>query len=119
MSAARSTRRDVGRHEVVILQPMMSNGSRDRSAEIVEAFLDGRPDRTRQAYGNDIKEFAAFLGCEPADAVARLLAGGPRAAAALVIDYAVDLRRGGRAPATVHRRLATLRALVGSVADAG
>ena len=98
---------------------MVSDGSRDRAAALIAEFLDGRPDRTRQAYGNDIKEFAALLGCAPADAVARLLGGGSRAARALVIDYAVDLRRRGRAPATVQRRLATLRALVGSVADAG
>lgn len=98
---------------------MVWDESSDHAAALIERFLDGRPDRTRRAYGGDIREFADFLSCTPADAVARLLRGGSQAAGALVIDYAVDLRRRGRAPTTMNRRLATLSALVGFVADAG
>lgn len=91
----------------------------DRAAALIARFLAGRADRTRQAYSTDIEDFANFLECAPAEALARLLRGGPQAAGAVALDFAVELRRRGRATATVSRRMATLRALVGSAADAG
>src|SRR5215471_62012 len=54
-----------------------------------------------------------------AGAIAHLLAGGPMAAQRAVLDYAVDLRRRGSAPATINRRLATLRSLVRAAQESG
>src|SRR2546425_728577 len=83
-----------------------------RAQELLDDFLANRNDRTLQAYTIDIEEFARFQALTPAAAIARLLASGPSAARRVVLEYAVDLRRKGRAQATIDRRLCTLRALV-------
>jgi SAM-dependent methyltransferase len=83
-----------------------------RGQELLDRFLAARGDRTRQAYSTDVADFARALDEPAAGAVARLLGGGPVAGRRLVLEYAVELRRQGRAPATVSRRLGTLRTLV-------
>jgi SAM-dependent methyltransferase len=83
-----------------------------RVQELIDKFLIGRKNGTLQAYTIDLNDFARFLSTTPAAAVARLLAGVPSAASHLVLKYGMDLRRRGRAPATLDRRLNTLRALV-------
>ncbi len=83
-----------------------------RSQDLLDGFLADRGGRTRQAYAVDIEEFARFLGQPPARAVARLLVEEPNDGRRLVLDYAIELRRRGRAPATVSRRLGTLRTLL-------
>lgn len=87
--------------------------------ELLERFLANRGDRTLQAYRIDIEDFGRFLGLTAADAVDRLLTGGPSAGRYLTLEYAIDLRQRDRAPATVSRRLATLRALVAAGQEAG
>ncbi len=86
-------------------------GTDGRGQDLVDAFLAGRGGRTRQAYSIDIEDFARFVDQPAARAVARLLDGGASAGRRLVLDYAIELRRRGRAPATVGRRLGTLRTL--------
>jgi len=87
--------------------------------DLLERFLAGRPERTLQAYRLDLEDFGRFASEPLTDAVSRLLAGGPAAADYLTLQYAVDLRRRDRAPATISRRMATLRALVAAARDAG
>jgi SAM-dependent methyltransferase len=83
-----------------------------RAREFLARFLTDRKDRTLEAYTIDLDDFARFQGTTPAGAAARLLAAGPRAAFHLALDFGMDLRRRGRAQATIERRLNTLRALV-------
>jgi SAM-dependent methyltransferase len=91
-----------------------------RSArELLERFLENRGDRTQLAYSADLEEFARFAGAEVPAAIAQLLAAGPKAGHRLVLDYSIDMRRRGRAPSTIERRLATLRALVRIARDRG
>jgi SAM-dependent methyltransferase len=88
-----------------------------RAAELVRRFLDGRGDRTRQAYTTDLEDFARFTGGDVASAVAQLLADGPDRARRLVLQFTIDLRQRGLAPATIERRRATLRALARVACD--
>src|SRR5207245_1425360 len=90
-----------------------------RAQQLLDQFLANRSDRTLQAYTIDIEEFARFLAFTPANAIAGLLASGPSAARRVVLDYAVALRRKGRAQATIDRRLCTLRALVRTAQQLG
>jgi SAM-dependent methyltransferase len=83
-----------------------------RARELLVRFLADRKDRTIEAYTIDLDDFARFLGTRRDGAVARLLAAGPATAWRIVLEYGTDLRRRGRAPATIDRRLNTLRALV-------
>jgi ubiquinone/menaquinone biosynthesis C-methylase UbiE len=90
-----------------------------RAQDLLDRFLAERGDRTLQAYTTDIAEFARFLGQDPAPALAGFLAAGPSAGRRTVLEYAIDLRRRGRAPATIDRRLVTLRALARSALELG
>jgi SAM-dependent methyltransferase len=80
--------------------------------ELIERFLAGHAERTRQAYRIDLEDFARFRDRAWGEAVAELLAGR-RQGHRLALDFAVELRGRGLAPATVRRRLTTLSSLVG------
>jgi hypothetical protein len=102
----------------------MTDGTFDASAlarvnKLLARFLTGRPERTQQAYTIDLDDFARFQGTTRAEAAARLLAAGPTAAWQLAVEYGMDQRRNDRAPATIERRLHTLRALVREAKDQG
>jgi SAM-dependent methyltransferase len=87
------------------------------SRALLKRFLANRPERTVQAYTADIEAFARFLDGATDAAVAAFLHAGPTAGARAVLDYTVHLRRQGRAPATINRRLGTLRALTRAAED--
>jgi SAM-dependent methyltransferase len=82
-----------------------------RASDLLQRYLSGRSQRTVTAYTQDLHEFARFLDRPMVAAVAQLLAGGPAAGRQLMLHYARRLRIWGRAPATVSRRLATVRML--------
>jgi SAM-dependent methyltransferase len=86
--------------------------------ELLGRFLAGRPDRTQQAYTTDLEDFARSRRRAPAEAIAELLSG-PHQGRRLVLEYAAELRRRGRAQATVQRRLITLRSLARMAQDLG
>src|SRR5215472_18805765 len=90
-----------------------------RARDLVDRFLANRSKRTLRAYTTDLEEFARSSDQALVGAVAGLLAGGPIAAQRIALDYAIDLRRQGSAPATINRRLATLRSLVRAAQESG
>src|SRR5205823_5247718 len=96
---------------------LAGDGSATAARSLLERFLANRANRTLQAYTADIADFARFLNQAPDAAVARFLSGGPDVGHRTVLDYAVSLRRQGRARATINRRLATLRALMRTAQD--
>ncbi|HZU18948.1 MAG TPA: hypothetical protein VFD01_20415, partial [Candidatus Dormibacteraeota bacterium] len=77
---------------------------------LMARFLSGRPPATARAYAADLEDFARCQDTPPEEAVRALLLD-PGSARRRLLEYAVDLRRRGLAPATRRRRLATLRAL--------
>ena len=79
---------------------------------LVERFLANRSPNTRQAYADDLADFAAWSGRAPRIAVAQLLQAGAGPANGLVLDYLNHLRELSRSQATINRRLAALRSLV-------
>ncbi len=85
---------------------------------LIARFLSGRPPATARAYTADLEDFARSHGTTLEDAVRSLLLG-PETARRLALDYALELRRRGLAQATVRRRLATLRALLGTAQALG
>ncbi len=80
--------------------------------KLLAAFLAGRAPATMEAYSRDLADFAAFVGAASIDeAAAALLGNGQGEANRIVLDYRAHLESRGLAPATVRRRLASLRAL--------
>lgn len=80
---------------------------------VFESFLEGRSEATRRAYKADLESFAEFTGDPgPETAIARLLASTQGAANGKVLEYRNHIRAQGLSPATVNRRLATLRSMV-------
>jgi len=87
--------------------------------DLVERLLADHVEQTRRTYLADIAAFARFRGREPADAIAELLGGGPLEGRRLLLEYVIEFRLKNSAPATVGRRLSTLRALARAAREAG
>jgi SAM-dependent methyltransferase len=97
---------------------MLPEAGKGDAEQVLARFLSGRSGHTRRAYTADLEDFSRAVGRSPAEAVAELLTG-PQQARRMVLDFALDMRRRDLAPATVQRRLGTLRALVGVAAQSG
>ena len=80
--------------------------------QLVEDFLSSLSPKTLEAYRSDLASFSNYLGVEPSDIPQVLLAQGPGKANSLVISYKTHLTGEGMSPATVNRRLASIRSLV-------
>jgi integrase/recombinase XerC len=81
---------------------------------VVEAFLAGRTTRTLQAYTDDLRLWAAWLGpAVPVDAaVEQLLQASAGEAHRQVLAYRASMVERKLSSATINRRLAALRSLV-------
>src|SRR5579884_3022095 len=86
--------------------------------DLLRRFLDRHAPATARAYTADLADLARFLGTSLEAAVGSLLLG-PEPASRRLLDYALELRRRGRAPATARRRLGTLRALLATARELG
>jgi integrase/recombinase XerC len=88
------------------------DGPRD-PRRLVAAWLEGRSERTREAYASDLEDFRRFIGAEDGSAAAAaLLSNRAGAANELVLAYRTAMTGRGLASATINRRLAALRSLV-------
>jgi len=82
-------------------------------ARLLASFLSGRNERTRRAYARDLEDFRSFVGTDsPEEAAGRLLSQGHGEANALALAYRSNLMERGLSPATVNRRLSSVRSLV-------
>ena len=83
------------------------------AAHLAAAFLAGRSTRTLEAYAADLDVFAAWWGLPDRQAATAQLIGLHFGEAnALALAYRADMLARGLAPATINRRLATLRSVV-------
>lgn len=85
----------------------------DKLSSLVNAFLSGRNALTIKAYKQDLESFAQFIGVKNVAEASRNLLSLPAGDAnALVLGYRSKMVTSRLSPATVNRRLASLRALV-------
>lgn len=84
----------------------------ETARRLLDRFLAGRTATTLQAYSDDLDDFAAFMRGGRVDAVLTLLGSGNGEANGLALDYRAHLLDRKLAPATINRRLASLRSLV-------
>lgn len=78
-----------------------------------QAVLDGRTASTLRAYAGDYRDFARFLGvADPGQALDALVAFAPGLAHQCAVSYRAHLIHRKLAPATIARRLASLRSAV-------
>jgi SAM-dependent methyltransferase len=80
--------------------------------DLVEGLLAGRSARTVRAYQADLDDFARWRGLPLGEAVAQLLGAGAEEGGRLAGRFAAQLQHEGRAPATIGRRMGTLRLLL-------
>jgi SAM-dependent methyltransferase len=85
---------------------------------LIERFLAGRPTRTARAYAADLEDLARSQE-RPLEEVVGALVWSPTTARRLLLDYIAQMRRRGLAPATVRRRLTTLRSLLATARELG
>jgi len=82
--------------------------------DLLKSFFSCKSEKTLLAYRQDIEDFMAFAKHEDIRRTAEfLLSRGHGQANSLVLGYKSDMRARGLAPATVNRRLAAIRSLVG------
>lgn len=88
-------------------------GERYMAAGLTETFLKSKSARTRAAYGQDLSDFASFLGVpDLTRATHRLVSAGLGEANGITLQYRSHMLERGLSPATVNRRLSALRALI-------
>jgi integrase/recombinase XerC len=85
-----------------------------RAIDLYGALLaDARKPTTRRAREQDVADLARFLVCpDPSEACALFLAGGAPQANAIATAYTRSMLDKALAPATINRRVSTLRRLV-------
>jgi len=88
--------------------PLSSAVPRDPRA-LLESWLAGLTERTREAYRSDLQDFAKVTGEEASAAMLSRRAG---AANELALAWRTSMMRRNLASATINRRLAALRSLV-------
>ncbi len=88
---------------------------RARAARVAELFADwfsALSEATRRNYAQDLDALAKFLCVSsPAEAADRLCASSPLDARDLILRWRTGLRDAGLAPATINRRLSSVRSL--------
>jgi integrase/recombinase XerC len=94
--------------------PTTQNLPAVQAIDLYAALLaDARKPTTRRAREQDIADLARFLVCpDPSQGCALFLAGGAPQANAIATAYTRSMRDKPLAPATINRRVSTLRRLV-------
>jgi SAM-dependent methyltransferase len=87
--------------------------------DLIDGLLAGRAASTVRAYRADLDDFARWRGMPLVEAATQLLAAGGEEGGRIAQRYAAQLRRSGRSPATIDRRMGTLRLLVRQAWDLG
>ena len=87
---------------------------------LVARWLTRRSEATRDSYSKDLRYFAQWLrATSPSDAVRFLVGGGHFRANQIVHEYVTALIDRGLSPATINRRLSSLKSLVKAARMAG
>ena len=83
------------------------------TADVIEAWLRGRNEKTKRGYLSDICQFATWAKAPSSHAaVDALLRMGPGGANRVVMTYRADMVEAGLSSSTINRRLAALRSMV-------
>ena len=84
-----------------------------RGQRLVEAFLSGRNERTLNAYSRDLEDFRLHTGHESTSELTGWLLSLPHGEAnGAALDYRASMVDRGLGPATINRRLASIRSMV-------
>ena len=84
-----------------------------RLQQLRVSYLTTLSPHTRRAYNRDLRDFADFLGEEdPTLALRRLIERGQGEANSLTLQYKAHLIEQEKTPATINRRLSSLRSAV-------
>jgi len=85
----------------------------NRLQQLRISYLATLSPHTRRAYNRDLRDFADFLGEEdPTRALRRLIERGQGEANSLTLQYKAHLIEQEKTPATINRRLSSLRSAV-------
>jgi integrase/recombinase XerC len=83
------------------------------SVDVLASWMEGKNQRTLEAYMFDLRDFANFIGAtSESSAVEALLTAGHGGANQVTLRYRADMKDRGLSTATRARRLAALRSMV-------
>lgn len=94
------------------LLELKDQGREARAAAVLRLWLNGRSPTTQRAYKGDVAAWSLWLGMHPHAAVADLLDATGGQAHAVAQAYRASMVEDDLSPATINRRLASLRSLV-------
>jgi len=95
----------------------MATGRAHTAGTIVRAWMEGKSEHTRRAYGSDLEAFAAYLSTaigQPMDtttALTRLFQQSSASAHEILLGFRNHLSRACLSAASINRHLATLRSV--------
>ena len=85
----------------------------EKLSRLAHSFLSGRKETTTQAYTQDLEDFRLYIGAGSLEEAAARLASLEHGDANLIaLEYRAYLKAQRKQPATINRRLASLRSLV-------
>ena len=90
----------------------LQNTGETEARQLLTLWIDGKSKPTARAYLSDLRRFAELEGKTVENAVRDLLSESSRMAHKSLLSHVLALRRGGHAPATINRRMATFRSLL-------
>jgi integrase/recombinase XerC len=84
-----------------------------KTVDLIEAWLQGRNEKTRRGYLSDLDQFRVWSEAESTEAaVESLLRLAPAGANRVALSYKAAMVESKLSPATINRRLAALRSMV-------
>ena len=92
---------------------IVSISKEDQIKKLADSFLSGRAERTQLAYSQDLQDFATFLGTECLNNTCSFFIQQEHGTAnSIALAYKAHLLERGLSPATINRRLSSLRSVV-------
>lgn len=112
--------RGYDRHPLGLILEKPEDLSAKHYERLIRLFLNQRMPLTRKAYLTDMRELAKLMGCADFPELLKFIVGdGPQYVNQVALAWKEDLLKAGKAPASINRKLSTLRVMFKALKTVG